>query len=88
MLPLQGIHCRLKDALFHVAIVVFAFDNESEIFRLFNRVVAFQDKTIIFCLDKRELAGNAGNDRTHALSDSALKSFFKGHLLLIESSIF
>jgi hypothetical protein len=88
ILPLQRLRCCLKDSLLNMTILVFAADNESDVFASFQRIMALEDEAFVLGLDKGEASGNAGQDSAHAASDDLPESLDERQFFLVECGVF
>jgi hypothetical protein len=71
--PLQRERCCLKDSLLNLTVLIFAADNEADIFTPFQWVMAFKNETFVLRLDEGETPRNAGEDSSHTASDDLLE---------------
>lgn len=87
-LPFNRQRCCLKDSLFNMTILVFAADNEADVFAFFERIVTLEDKAFVLRLDEGEASWNAGEDAPHAAPDDLFESFDERKFLLVELGVF
>ena len=80
--------CRLKDSPFNMTILVFAADDEADVFAFFERIVTLQDEAFVLGLDEGEASGNAGEHGAHAASDDLLESFDERKFFLVKRGVF
>ncbi len=73
-LPLQSLRSCLKDSHLNIAFLVFAADDEADVFSSFKWVVTFKDEAFVLCLNEGKASRNAGEDGTYAASDNLLES--------------
>jgi hypothetical protein len=57
-----------------LTVLVFAADDEADVFAFFWRIVTLKDEAFVLCLNEGEAARNAGEDGAHAAPDDLLES--------------
>jgi hypothetical protein len=70
-----------------MTILVFAADNEADVFLFFQRIVTLEDEAFVLGLDEGEAPGNAGEDGAHAASDDLRENLDKREFFLVERGI-
>src|SRR5689334_22666630 len=71
-----------------MALVVFAPDDEPNVFALFQWIRPFKYEALILCFNEGEASGNAGEHSAHTTSDDLFESFEKREILLVEPCVF
>jgi len=68
-------------------LLVLAPDDEAHILTLFERIVTFENESLVLSLHKRKTSGKTGEHGPHAASDDQRQSVAEQDLLLVERRV-
>ena len=86
--PLQRLRCGLKDSLLHMAILIRAANDETNVLALFKRITALENEAFFLGLDKRKASGNTREDGSHSAPHDIVKRRNERKPLLIKRWVF